>query len=140
MGKFRGLRNYAGPQVPMPILAASAAAWCDEDHVATNRALYAARLTAAQRILGNRAGFRAPEGGFFLWLDVGHGEEVALQLWRDAGLRVLPGAYMGRETEQGKPETNPGFRYIRIALVQELSTIEAALGRMGEILSERANR
>jgi N-succinyldiaminopimelate aminotransferase len=49
---------------------------------------------------------------------------------------VLPGAYMGRETEPGKTQSNPGFRYIRVALVQDLSTIEATLGRMGEILSE----
>lgn len=138
LAKFRALRNYAGPQVPMPILAASAAAWRDEAHVAENRALYAARLSAAERILGNRAGFRRPEGGFFLWLDVGNGEEAALKLWREAGIRVLPGAFMGRETEAGNPTSNPGDRYIRVALVQDLSTIEAALGRMGEILSEAA--
>jgi N-succinyldiaminopimelate aminotransferase len=138
MQKFRGFRNYAGPQVPMPIMAASAAAWRDETHVAANRATYAARFQLAKRLLGNRAGFRMPEGGFFLWLDVGDGEKVALKLWREAGIRVLPGAYMGREIEPGKPQTNPGFRYIRVALVQDLSTIEAALGRMGEILSEPA--
>lgn len=135
IAKFRAFRNYAGPQVPLPILAASAAAWRDETHVAANRALYAARLGAAERLLGNRAGFRAPQGGFFLWLDVGNGEEVALRLWREAGLRVLPGAYMGRPAEPGNPASNPGFRYIRVALVQDLSTIEAALGRMGNILS-----
>ena len=78
--------------------------------------------------------FRKPEGGIFLWLDVGNGVEAALKLWREAGIRVLPGAYMGREIEPGKTETNPGFRYIRVALVQDLSTIQAALGRMGEIL------
>ena len=86
-------------------------------------------------MLGNRAGFRLPPGGFFLWLDVGNGEEVALRLWRKAGIRVLPGAFMGRETEPGKVQSNPGFSYIRVALVSELSTIEATLERMGEILS-----
>jgi aspartate/methionine/tyrosine aminotransferase len=133
---FRAFRNYAGPQVPMPIMAASAAAWRDEAHVAANRATYAERFQVAKRLLGNRAGFRMPQGGFFLWLDVGNGEQAALRLWRQAGIRVLPGAYMGREIEPGKPETNPGFRYLRIALVSDLSTIEATLARMGEILSE----
>src|SRR5208282_3711267 len=76
MAKFRALRNYAGPQVPLPIIAASAAAWSDEVHVAENRARYAERFALAQRLLGNRAGFRKPEGGFFLWLDVGNGEET----------------------------------------------------------------
>ena len=78
-------------------------------------------------MLGNRAGFRVPEGGFFLWLDVGNGEETALRLWREAGVRVLPGAYMGRESEPGKPQSNPGFSYIRVALVSDLSTIMTAL-------------
>lgn len=136
MAKFRTFRNYAGPQVPMPIMAASAAAWRDEIHVAANRATFAERMALAERILGNRGGFRRPEGGFFLWLDVGDGEAATLALWRQAGIRVLPGAYMGRETEAGNPQSNPGFRYIRVALVYDLSTIEAALGRLAEILGE----
>jgi len=133
MAKFRAFRNYAGPQVPMPIMAASAAAWSDETHVEENRAMYAERMRWAERYIGNRIPFRRPDGGFFLWLDVGNGEEATLKLWREAGIRVLPGAYMGRPIEPGKPETNPGFRYIRVALVQDLSTIQAALGRMGEL-------
>ncbi len=136
MASFRAFRNYAGPQVPMPILAASAAAWRDEEHVAANRAAYAQKFEIAGRVLGNRAGFRLPEGGFFLWLDVGDGEAAALKLWREGGIRVLPGAYMGREIETEKPRTNPGFSYLRVALVSDLSTIEATLNRMGEILSE----
>lgn len=138
IAKFRAFRNYAGPQVPMPIMAASAAAWRDEAHVVANRAAYAEKFQIARRVLGNRAGFRLPEGGFFLWLDVGNGEESALRLWREAGIRVLPGAYMGREINAGKPQSNPGFSYLRVALVSDLSTIEATLGRMGEILSEGA--
>jgi aspartate/methionine/tyrosine aminotransferase len=135
MAKFRSFRNYAGPQVPMPIMAASVAAWNDEAHVEENRQTYAERFRWAERYLGNRIPFKKPDGGIFLWLDVGNGEQAALKLWREAGIRVLPGAYMGRPIEPGKPETNPGFRYIRVALVQDLSTIQAALGRMGEILS-----
>ncbi len=131
---FRDFRNYAGPQVPMPILAASAAAWSDEAHVDANRATYAERFAAANRLLGNRAGFHLPDGGFFLWMDVGNGEAATLKLWREAGIRVLPGAYMGREIIPGKSQSNPGFSYIRVALVSDLSTITAALERMGEIL------
>ena len=134
IAKFRALRNYAGPQVPMPIMAASAAAWSDEAHVAANRAGYLEKFEAARRVLGNRTGLRIPEGGFFLWLDVGEGEKTALRLWREAGLRVLPGAYMGRECERGKPRTNPGFSYIRVALVNDLSTIMTALERMADVL------
>jgi len=135
IAKFRYLRNYVGPQVPMPLLAASAAAWRDEAHVMANREMYRERLRLAERILGNRSGFRLPEGGFFLWLNVGDGEEAAVKLWREGGIRVLPGAYMGHEIISGKSQSNPGFCYIRVALVHSLSTIEATLGRMGEILS-----
>lgn len=132
--RFRGFRNYAGPQVPLPIIAASAAAWRDEAHVAHNREGYQEKFRVAERMLGNRAGFRLPEGSFFLWLDVGDGEETALKLWREKGVRVLPGAYMGRETEPGKTRSNPGFSYIRVALVNDLSTIMAALERMVEAM------
>ncbi|MBL6854344.1 MAG: aminotransferase class I/II-fold pyridoxal phosphate-dependent enzyme [Alphaproteobacteria bacterium] len=134
MERFRQFRNYAGPQVPLPIIAASAAAWRDEAHVEANRAGYQEKFRLAQRMLGNRAGFRLPEGGFFLWLDVGNGEETALRLWREVGVRTLPGAYMGREVIAGNSRSNPGFSYLRVALVNDLSTITAALERMTEIL------
>lgn len=134
MTKFRAFRNYAGPQVPLPIIAASAAAWRDEAHVEMGREAYREKFRLAQAKLGNRAGFRLPDGGFFLWLDVGDGEKTALRLWKQKGVRVLPGAYMGRETEVGKIQSNPGFPYIRVALVNELSTIMAALERMVEVL------
>jgi len=137
IARFRAFRNYAGPQVPLPLLAAAAAAWSDEAHVRDNRARYAERFELAERMLGGHPGFRLPAGGFFLWLEVGDGEETALRLWRDKGIRVLPGAYMGHEIEPGKSRTNPGFRYIRMALVNDLSTIAAALDRAGTVLSEK---
>jgi len=137
MAKFRALRNYAGPQVSLPIIAASTAAWSDETHVEANRALTAERFAVAKRLLGNCKGFRVPEGGFFLWLEVGDGERVTHELWARAGVRVLPGAYMGREIEPGKIRTNPGFAYIRVALVNDLSTIVKAFERMREILGQR---
>jgi aspartate/methionine/tyrosine aminotransferase len=130
--KFRAFRNVAGPTVPAPILAASAAAWCDENHVAANRALYAEKMAAAKVILGNH--FAQPQGGFFLWLRCADGEAAALRLWREEGVRVLPGSYMGREIVTGKTQSNPGFSYIRLALVSDLSTIMTALERVRKIL------
>jgi len=136
MASFRALRNYAGPQVPLPIIAASTAAWNDEEHVVHNRALYRERFEIAKAKLGNRPSFRLPKGGFFLWLDVDDGVRAARDLWRDAGVRVLPGAYMGRETEPGKTQSNPGFPYIRIALVNDSSTIMTALQRVQGFLEQ----
>jgi N-succinyldiaminopimelate aminotransferase len=89
-------------------------------------------MAAAERILGNR--MQRPKGGFFLWLEVGNGEEFALRAWRDQGVRILPGAYMGREFLPGKTQSNPGFSYVRVALVNDLSTIMTALERLREIL------
>ncbi len=136
MTRFRALRNYAGPQVPLPIQAASAACWNDEEHVRRNRATYAERFELAEEVLGHLPGFDLPKGGFFLWLEVGDGEATALKLWREGGVKVLPGAYMGREIVAGKLRTNPGFSFIRIALVNDLSTIRAALVKIGSLLSE----
>jgi N-succinyldiaminopimelate aminotransferase len=119
----------------MPIMAASAAAWRDEVHVTANRAMFAERFDLAKRLLGNRAGFLLPDGGFFLWMDVGDGVAASQKLWREGGIRVLPGTYMGREITPGKTQSNPGFSYIRVALVSDLSTIRTSFERMGEILS-----
>ena len=80
----------------------------DEAHVEENRALYALKFDLADQIIGDRYGYRRPAGGFLLWLDVSaHGgdEAVALRLWREAGLRVIPGSYLAREQADGR---NPG--------------------------------
>jgi aspartate/methionine/tyrosine aminotransferase len=149
--KFRAFRNVAGPTMPTPLLSASAACWRDEDHVIANRAAYREKMAAAERILGNR--MVRPDGGFFLWLEVGNGEEFARRAWAEQGVRLLPGAYMGRDVfdgraggpsplarvagRSGQPEnfqSNPGLSYVRVALVNDLSTIMAALERLLEIL------
>jgi aspartate/methionine/tyrosine aminotransferase len=129
---FRSFRNVAGPTVSTPLLAASAAAWRDEEHVTAGRAVYRQKMAAAEEILGNR--MTRPGGGFFLWLEVGNGEEFARRAWAEQGVRILPGAYLGREIQSGKTQSNPGFSYVRVALVNDLSTIMTALERLREIL------
>ncbi len=132
IGRLRAFRNVAGPTVPGPLLAASAALWGDEAHVEANRAGYQQKMAAAERILGQR--MTRPGGGFFLWLDVGNGEDFARRAWGEQGVRVLPGAYMGRNFDDGKTQENPGFSYVRVALVNDLSTILTALERLRGIL------
>ena len=64
-----------------------------------NRRLYSAKFDLADQIIGGRYGYKRPAGGFFLWLDIsayGGSDEVTLKLWREAGLRVLPGGYAAR--------------------------------------------
>lgn len=134
IANLRAFRNLAAPQIPVPVMEASAAAWNDDAHVAEARALYAKRFDLAGRILGSRRGFRRPPGGFYLWLEVGDGAAFAARLWRETGVRVMPGAFMAMEEFPGKPASNPGHARVRIALVHDLLTIGAALERMAEIL------
>ncbi|WP_423210957.1 aminotransferase class I/II-fold pyridoxal phosphate-dependent enzyme [Paracoccus yeei] len=130
IGQLRRLRSYSGAPLPLPVQRVSAAAWNDEAHVEENRALYHAKYAVADRLLGNVPGYRPPQGGFFLWLrvpeSVGTGEDAAKTLWTQAGIQVLPGAYLSRDTDQG----NPGQNYIRVALVDPAGPTEAALNRL----------
>ncbi|KIL97852.1 N-succinyl-L L-diaminopimelate aminotransferase alternative [Paramagnetospirillum magnetotacticum MS-1] len=128
---FARLRSYGGAATPLPIAAVAAALWRDEAHVRESGDLYRAKLDVAERILGQRFGFYRPAGGFFLWLDVGDGEAAAVKLWREGDMRVLPGAYLAAEDSE---EGNPGSRFIRVALVHDLATTEAALARLAAIL------
>jgi N-succinyldiaminopimelate aminotransferase len=135
LARFLELRNVAAPQVPTPAQRVAIAAYADEGHVIENRRLYAQKFDLADQIIGNRYGYRRPGGGFFLWLDVaeyGGDEAVALRLWREAGLRVVPGRYLAR----GQPDgTNPGAGYIRVAMVQDRDTTAEALHRLVSALS-----
>jgi aspartate/methionine/tyrosine aminotransferase len=125
--------RVGGAGVSLPILAAGARLWRDEAHVEANRDYYRRNFALAERILGNRFGFRKPDGGFFLWLDVGDGEAAALKLWREAGVRVLPGAYMAEPAPDG---VNPGARYIRVALVYDAAVTEDGLNRIVQVLGD----
>jgi aspartate/methionine/tyrosine aminotransferase len=128
---FKRVRDYGGAPPPLPLLAAAAALWGDEDHVEANRALYRRKFDMAEAALDGRLGFYRPGGGFYLWLDVGDGEKAGLKLWREAALRVIPGRYLAHEDESG---ANPGARYIRCALVHDIDTTARALDRLARTL------
>jgi aspartate/methionine/tyrosine aminotransferase len=134
LARFLELRNVASPQVPVPAQRVAIAAYSDETHVEASRQLYKQKFDLADQILGGRYGYRRPAGGFLLWLDVSaHGgdETVTLRLWKEAGLRVIPGSYLAREQADG---TNPGAGYIRVAMVQDAATTAEALHRIVSVL------
>jgi N-succinyldiaminopimelate aminotransferase len=131
LAKFGVLRAYGGAQVPLPLQEAAVALWQDEAHVEANRLFYRRKFDICQEILKDRFGFYRPPGGFFLWLDVGDGEAAALKLWREAGLRSLPGLYIGRANAGG---INPGERYIRLAIVHDDDTVAAGMRRLLRVL------
>ena len=75
-----------------------------------------------------------PAGGFCVWLDVsklGGDEATTVKLYRDAGVRVIPGSYLSRPQNDG---FNPGAGYIRLALVSDSESTAEALHRLVEIL------
>ncbi len=111
--RIRKLRAFAGAPLPLPLQKVAEAAWADDAHVDASRALYQQKFADADATFAGMQGYQAPGGGFFLWLPVDDGEQAALKLWRETGVRVLPGAYLSRDMAGD----NPGKGYIRVALV-----------------------
>ncbi len=134
MSLFHELRNVAAPQVTVPLQHVAVAAYGDEAHVEENRRLYRIKFDLADQILGNRYGYKRPDGGFCVWLDVsdrGGDEAATVKLYRDAGVRVIPGSYLARLQVDG---FNPGAGYIRLALVSDSESTAEALHRLVETL------
>ncbi|WP_294622633.1 aminotransferase class I/II-fold pyridoxal phosphate-dependent enzyme [uncultured Roseovarius sp.] len=130
IARLKQLRNYAGAPLPMPLQRVAEKVWADEAHVEENRALYAEKYALADDLLGEIPGYQSPEAGFFLWLPVEDGEDAALKLWKDTGVRVLPGAYLSREVGG----TNPGQGYIRVAMVAPKDEMAQGLTRLRDCL------
>ncbi|WP_417846739.1 aminotransferase class I/II-fold pyridoxal phosphate-dependent enzyme [Thalassospira povalilytica] len=129
--RFTALRSYCSATIPMPIMAASVDLWNDDAHAEANRDLYRAKIDVAAEVFGNRFGFYRPPGGFFLWLDVGDDEAATKNIWKEAGVKVIPGSYLSITDKNGH---NPGKQFIRIALVHDLATTRDGLTRIAGAL------
>ncbi|MHC0052307.1 aminotransferase class I/II-fold pyridoxal phosphate-dependent enzyme [Actibacterium sp. D379-3] len=130
IARIKQLRAYAGAPLPLPLQRASEKVWADEAHVVENRALYREKFAAADHILADVPGYAAPQAGFFLWLPVADGEQAALKLWRETGVRVLPGAYLARDVGGH----NPGKGYIRVAMVAPITEMQRGLIQLRDCL------
>ena len=130
IARIRKLRAFAGAPLPLPVQKVSERAWSDEAHVTASRTLYQEKFADAAQVFAGLQGFRLPDGGFFLWLPVENGEAAALRLWRETGVRVLPGAYLSREVNGD----NPGKDYIRVALVAPRDETRRGLTRLRDCL------
>lgn len=108
-------RTYVGAGIPLPLQAASAAAWSDDEHASITRQEYKANLELAHTILG----VPKPAATFYVWLDVGDGEAFAKALYQEKNIKVLPGKYLAR--------AGIADAYVRIALVEERSKTERVL-------------
>lgn len=133
LARYFRLRTYTGCATPPFIQQAAIAAWQDEHHVEENRTQYRQKLRDALEILAPALTVRAPEAGFYLWLDVpGGGVSFARRLYESYNVVVLPGAYLGREVGG----ENPGDSYIRVAMVASPEDNREAMGRIAACAME----
>ncbi|WP_300070718.1 aminotransferase class I/II-fold pyridoxal phosphate-dependent enzyme [uncultured Ruegeria sp.] len=128
--RVKQLRAYSGAPLPAPLQAAAARVWADEAHVAENRALYKEKYAIADAVFAGVQGYMPAEAGFFLWLPVENGEETALKVWQETGVRVLPGAYLS----QGDPGQNPGEQFIRVAMVAPRTEMQHGLTQLRDCI------
>lgn len=133
MQEIKQLRNFSGAPLPLPLQMAAAAVWNDEAHVEENRALYTEKYEIADRIMGNVPGYVSPEAGFFLWLPVEGDEAAAVKLWRETGVRVLPGGYLAQDGDG----SNPGKGFIRVAMVAPKAETERGIELIRDCLYPR---
>src|SRR5690606_20874639 len=107
--------------------AASIAAWNDEAHVIENRRLYDEKFKTATPIIQQKFDVEIPEGAFYLWARTQEPDtEVAVRLYRDFNITVLPGSYLAREAHG----INPGQNFVRLALVASLEECKEAANRI----------
>ena len=118
-------RRELGLVVPGPMQAAGIAAWSDQLHVTDQRGRYRRRLECLAEA-ADQAGFldvRLPEGGFYLWLQVGGDDRVAVASLAEAGILAQPGSMYGAA----------GTGMVRLAVVRPDVEIEEAARRVAAL-------
>lgn len=122
--KFALYRTYHGCAMSPTVQAASIAAWNDEVHVIENRRLYTEKFKAVTPMLADVLEVGMPDAAFYLWARSKQSDtELAVKLYRDLNITVLPGSFLAREAHG----LNPGKNFIRMALVASYDEcIEAA--------------
>jgi succinyldiaminopimelate transaminase len=117
------VRKHVGMMVPGPAQAAGVAALDDDDHVREQRSTYRRRLERTADILSKWASLEVslPDGGFYLWFEVGDAWAFAERLARDGGALVSPGDLYGTR----------GAGNVRVAVVQPDAIIEELARRLG---------
>ncbi|MDU8455681.1 succinyldiaminopimelate transaminase [Pseudomonas syringae group sp. J254-4] len=126
-------RTYHGCAMPVQTQLASIAAWNDEDHVRANRDLYREKFDAVLDILAPVLDVQRPDGGFYLWPNVGTDDAAFCRdLFIDQHVTAVPGSYLSREVDG----VNPGAGRVRLALVAPLAECVEAAERIRAFLSK----
>ena len=116
-------RTYVGCASPVPLQAAAAVAWNDQEHVAGFRKIYKKNFEIAQELLGTSI----PEASFYIWLEVDDELEFTRNLYKEKNIKVLPGSYLGRN--------GLGKGYVRIALVENEEKTRDVLTRLKDFIN-----
>jgi succinyldiaminopimelate transaminase len=115
------VRKHAGMIVPAPVQAAMVAALGDEDHVAAQRELYAARRDQLRTAL-TKAGFEIShsEAGLYLWSTRGEDCWQTVDWLAERGILAAPGVFYGPAAS----------RHVRVALTATDERVAAAVSRL----------
>ena len=127
-------RTYHGCAMPVQTQLASIAAWGDEEHVRANRTLYREKFDAVLEILSPVMDVQRPDGGFYLWPNVGTDDaKFCRDLFVTEHVTVVPGSYLSRDVDG----FNPGAGRVRMALVAPLAECIEAAQRIREFVASR---
>ncbi|MGI3745387.1 MAG: succinyldiaminopimelate transaminase [Janthinobacterium lividum] len=127
-------RTYHGCAMPVQTQLASIAAWGDEEHVRANRTLYREKFDAVLEILSPVMDVQRPDGGFYLWPNVGTDDaKFCRDLFVTEHVTVVPGSYLSRDVDG----FNPGAGRVRMALVAPLAECIEAAQRIREFVTSR---
>jgi N-succinyldiaminopimelate aminotransferase len=132
--KFTLYRTYHGCAMNPAVQAASIAAWNDEAHVIENRKQYARKFKDVTPLLADVLEATVPDAAFYLWSKIKSDQysdtELAVKMYRDLNITVLPGSFLAREAHG----VNPGENFVRIALVASYDECIEAAHRIREHL------
>jgi N-succinyldiaminopimelate aminotransferase len=132
MSRFLLYRTYHGSAMAVPTQLASIAAWDEDEHAAANRRLYQEKFDKVMPILSGVLNVERPEGGFYLWTDVGGDDErFTRDLFATQNVTVLPGSYLARASGG----VNPGAGRVRISLVPGVAQCITAAERIRSKIS-----
>lgn len=78
-----------------------------------------------------------PKAGFFLWLPIGdmYGRDdklFALRLYKEKGIKSVPGSFMAVPTEAG----HPGAGFVRLAIVHPHDIIKDLAIRLSHFMEK----
>ena len=121
IAELLAVRKHAGMIVPAPVQAAMIAALEDEDHVAEQRARYAARRDDLKTAL-LKAGFEIEHSGAGLYLWSTRDEDCwqTVEWLAERGILAAPGAFYGPAAA----------KHVRVALTATDERVAAAVSRL----------